>query len=417
MTTSPIRSGLACLCALALVVAGSPLSALAENEPVGSITGKVFDGDSRTPLPNVVVRAHAITAHQNLAGVSTDERGTFFIPEAPASIYTFTLVEDGVDYPVTQRLDARAGMTFLLDSCLRLDRETRTASVVAGDCTSEFVAEAQVVTIGPHRFLRPQSPGEPLSLFPPEQTSDDEPAVPEAEEASDGAGALQPDPAQPDATEPERVGETEEAPQGLFIEHDELDCLQHDQFPLVISFVRPGPDVETCRVYFRSDKYPDFYWVQANVKPETADDFEAILPKPSAETERIIYYVEAVDKEYRISQTAEADPEVNDEACTRDPAGAYYQGATPDIVVGATTAGAAAVPPGFQALGITGFISAAGVTSAVTAAAAAGGAAAGAAGLSTGLVIVVSGAAVATGGAVVTTVTGSGNDTNEASNP
>ncbi|HLE21146.1 MAG TPA: hypothetical protein VJB88_08535, partial [Vicinamibacteria bacterium] len=207
---------------------------------------------------------------------------------------------------------------------------------------------------------------------------------------------------------------TESSSPGLVIEHSALECLQHDQFPLVDSVVRPGPDVEVCRVYFRSDKYPDFYYVDAKIIPETPEDFRAILPKPSPETERIIYYVEAVDNLYQISQTAEADPEVTDDACRRDPE-AYYQEGTPEIVVGATSAGAAAVPPGFQALGITGFISAAGVSSAVTVAAAAGGAAAGAAGLSTGLIIVVSGAAVATGGAVVTTVTG--NDENEASTP
>lgn len=147
-----------------------------------------------------------------------------------------------------------------------------------------------------------------------------------------------------------------------------------------------------CRVYFRSDKYPDFYYVEASEIPETPEDFRAILPKPSPETERVIYYVEAVDTEYEIYQTPEADPAVVDDACRRDP-GAYYMGENPEIVVGATSAGAAAVPPGFQALGITGFISAAGVTTAVTAAAAAGGAAAG--GLSTGLIVVVTGAAVA----------------------
>ena len=418
MTRSPMRSGLAYLCAASLLVAGSPRPALSQAEIVGSITGKVFDGDSRTPLSHVVVQAYAVTSRQNLTRATTDERGTFFISDAPASIYAFTLVHDGVDYPVIQRLDARAGMTFLLESCLRLDKETKTASVMAGDCASELIAETQVVTIGPHRFLRttPQSEGEPLSLFPPDEANEPGPRQSGPEEETAETKTLEPGAAEPDPPEQElgQPDATESSSPGLVIEHSALECLQHDQFPLVDSVVRPGPDVEVCRVYFRSDKYPDFYYVDAKIIPETPEDFRAILPKPSPETERIIYYVEAVDNLYQISQTAEADPEVTDDACRRDPE-AYYQEGTPEIVVGATSAGAAAVPPGFQALGITGFISAAGVSSAVTVAAAAGGAAAGAAGLSTGLIIVVSGAAVATGGAVVTTVTG--NDENEASTP
>lgn len=426
MTRSPMRSGLAYLCAASLLVAGSPRPALSQAEIVGSITGKVFDADSRTPLSHVVVQAHAVTSRQNLTRTTTDERGTFFISDAPASIYAFTLVHDGVDYPVIQRLDARAGMTFLLESCLRLDKETKTASVMAGDCASELIAETQVVTIGPHRFLRPtrQSEGEPLSLFPPDEANGPEPRQSGPKEETAETKTLEPGAAEPDlldqdlpeqdSSEAGQPDATESSSPGLVIEHSALECLQHDQFPLVDSVVRPGPDVEVCRVYFRSDKYPDFYYVDAKVIPETPEDFRAILPKPSPETERIIYYVEAVDNLYQISQTSEADPEVTDDACRRDPE-AYYQEGTPEIVVGATSTGAAAVPPGFQALGITGFISAAGVSSAVTVAAAAGGAAAGAAGLSTGLIIVVSGAAVATGGAVVTTVTG--NDENEASTP
>jgi hypothetical protein len=436
MTTSPRRIGLGYLCAASLIVAGFPRPAMPQHEIVGSITGKVFDGDSRTPLPNVVVQAHAITSNRNLTSATTDERGAFFISRAPASLYTFTLVHDGIDYPVSQRVDARAGMRFLLDNCIRLDRKSRTASVVPGDCAAELIAQAQVVTIGPHRFLASlQSAGEPFSLFPPEEGPGEENATPEtgakSEDTNDpdtqemDARSLDPDSAgNPDenatdldqeAADPTATDGAESDLHGLQIDHDRLECLQHDQFPLIDSAVRPGPEVAVCRVYFRSDKYPDFYYVEATEVPETPEDFRAILPKPSPETERVIYYVEAVSDEYEIYQTEEADPPVVDDACERDPAG-YYIGEDPNIVVGATTAGAAAVPPGFQALGITGFISAAGVTSAVTAVAAAGGAAAAAGGLSTALVVVVSGAAVATGGTIVNTVINNGSEA-EASNP
>jgi hypothetical protein len=435
MTISSTRIGLAYLCVVSLMVAGFARPAQPEDEIVGSISGKVFDGDSRAPLSNVVVQAHAITSNRSLTSATTDERGVFFISDAPASIYAFTLVHEGVDYPVSQRLDARAGMTFLLDSCLRLDKEAKTASVIPGDCAAELIAQAQVVTIGPHRFLAPsQSRGEPLSLFPPDENPGEESPETEPSEDTSATEEMEPQSADPDLAEPDLTGDPaadstpdpsedatgapetdgiESDPHGLDIHHDELECLQHDQFPLVDSAIRPGTEVAVCRVYFRSDKYPDFYYVEASEIPETPEDFRAILPKPSLETERVIYYVEAVDTEYEIYQTPEANPAVVDDACRRDP-GAYYMGENPEIVVGATSAGAAAVPPGFQALGITGFISAAGVTTAVTAAAAAGGAAAG--GLSTGLIVIVTGAAVAGGGTIVNEVVNDGGS-NEASNP
>ena len=419
MTSSPFRFAVALICAVSLLAIGVPVPALSQSAPImGSITGKVFDTDSRTPLSNVTVQAYAINNNQSLRGSITDGHGSFFVADAPAAIYGFTLLHQGVEYPVTERLDARAGMTFLLESCFRLDKSAKTASVILGDCSSELLAQAQVVTIGPHRFLTQQSPiGKPLSPFPESRQTNgpDTPSIGgeelEGAEGTEQQPELAPqttndalDPTTPDAGEPLMPDMVEANPNGPTIQHSELECLNHDQFPLVDSKIFPGDDVEVSRVYFRSDKYPDFYYVEAaGLGLETPDDFRAILPKPSPETERIIYYVEAVDQLYNTAQTAEYDPPISDDACERDPA-AYYDG-TPEIAVGATSAGAAAVPPGFQVLGITSFISAAGVTTAVTAVAAAGGAAAGA-GLTTGLIIVVSGAAVATGGAVVVTTTG-----------
>ena len=168
MTTSRLRFAAALICATSLVAIGVPVPALSQSAQImGSITGKIFDADSRTPLSNVTVRAHAITTNQSLRASTTDGHGSFFVPDAPAAIYTFTLVHQGVEYPVTERLDARAGMTFLLESCFRLDKGAKTASVILGNCSSELVAQALVVTIGPHRFLSQQSPiGEPLSPFP-----------------------------------------------------------------------------------------------------------------------------------------------------------------------------------------------------------------------------------------------------------
>jgi hypothetical protein len=241
-----------------------------------------------------------------------------------------------------------------------LDLNTQTASVLP-ECRSEVYADTQVVTIGPHRFFRTGNPQEQEVI-----------AVSEA---------------------------------GLLVEHTALQCIASDQYSQLSAIVIPVESVQSSRVYFRAEQFPDFYYVEMQ---RVGDNFVGILPKPSPDTEQVIYYVEAVDLDFNNAQTPEAAPKVADaESCERDDPGAiYYTGDSPNIVVGAVTAGAPAVPLGFQATGITGFISASGVVSGVAAsaagsasAAAAGaavGAAAGAAsGVAASTVIIVTGAAAA----------------------
>jgi hypothetical protein len=250
-------------------------------------------------------------------------------------------------------------MSFLLESCFQLDQAAQTASVVQ-ECKSELYSDTQVVSIGPHRFFQTDVAQAAL---------DDEIVVEQTE---------------------------------LLVTHTALECFASDQFSILVASIQPGEIVQSGRVYFRAAQYEDFYYVEMQ---GNGDEFTAVLPKPSPDTERIIYYIEAVDLDFNSAQTPEADPEVEDaESCKRrDPAAAYFVGDNPNIIVGAVTAGSSAVPLGFQAAGITGFISATGVVSSVAAAAAGAGAGA-AAGSAVGTVLIVSGAAAA-GGAVIVNAT------------
>jgi hypothetical protein len=192
---------------------------------------------------------------------------------------------------------------------------------------------------------------------------------------------------------------------------------------MLSSVIQPEEQVQSARVYFRAAQHPDFYYVvmQQGLISETGtvtqpngEVFTGILPIPGPDTEQVIYYIEAVDPDFNMAQSQEHDPDVTDlDNCKRrDPGAAYYTGQDPGLIVGATVAGAAAVPLGFQAAGIAGFISAAGAVTtaaAVGAAAAAGGAGLGA----VGTVLVVAGATAAAGG-VVSAATG-GTDEKEAS--
>lgn len=330
----------------------------------GTIAGKIYEKTSRTALSGVRVNAKLITTGQEFASGETDSRGSYMISDVPSGIYAFTFEYDGKEYAFEEKLDSRVAMSFLLESCFILDTATQSAALLA-ECSSELYAEEQLVSIGPHHFLRVSQPQEE---------------------------------------------DVETAQTSITVEHSALDCLANDQYAQLTATIQPGQLVQSGRVYFRAAQHPDFYYVEMVGE---GDLFSAVLPMPSPDTESVVYYIEAVDMDFNNAQTPEANPEVSDsEACEkRDPAAAYYQGENPDIVVGAVTAGASSIPLGFQASGITGFISASGVVTSVGAAAAgagsagAAGAAAAAAGAAGGLgaagtVIVVAGAAVAGGGII-----------------
>ncbi len=318
----------------------------------GSIAGRTFDKATGEALTGVSIRARSLQGEE-LFAVATDQAGRYQIPDVPASVFAFSLTHDGTEYPVAEKLDARVARTFLVETCFALDVGKRAAAITP-DCVSGFVPEARVATIGPQRFLLPFSE--------PQQT----------ELAAD-------------------LGD-----QGPGIQHDALVCLPNDHHPIVQAEIHPGEMVQTSRVYFRAEQYPDFYYVEMT---SIGDDFEAVLPVPGADTKRVIYYVEAVDPYFDSLQTPEYDPEVIDgETCKRRDPGAYWQDGTQSIIIGATVPGAAAVPPGFQALGITGFISSAGIVT--VAAAGVGGAGIGTTGL---ILIVAGGVVIGTAVGVITT--------------
>jgi hypothetical protein len=157
--------------------------------------------------------------------------------------------------------------------------------------------------------------------------------------------------------------------------HAGLECIAPGRFAVVLSGIDPSAEIQTAKVYFRSQLYPDFYWVAMTYEEGR---FVAILPQATPETPRVIYYLEAIDQAFEVARSAEFDPIVDD--CDDDPAVAYLSGSAPEIVVGATTAGASAIPPGFAAAGIIGTIASTGVASSLGAGIGTGVAVAGAAG-------------------------------------
>jgi hypothetical protein len=139
--------------------------------------------------------------------------------------------------------------------------------------------------------------------------------------------------------------------QPVAIEHDSLSCWPSDQYPILRANVTPPGQVQTAKIYFRAEEFPDFYFVEAAIGPDGRA--EAVLPLASPETQRVVYYIEAVGFDFETSRTREWAPPVSDsEACRRrDPMLALFQGDAPQIVVGSVRAGAPMLL-GFQTAGI-----------------------------------------------------------------
>ena len=144
------------------------------------------------------------------------------------------------------------------------------------------------------------------------------------------------------------------------ISHSPLLCAAPGRNPIVEASITPSSDIRTAKVYFRSDKYPKFYYIEMT---PSEMGFYTKLPKPSAETAHIYYYIEAVDLSFTNAIGTEHIVEVSQSCAppSRDPQSIV----DPEIVVGATEAGGPALPPGFDTLGIVGTISAAGLSSVI----------------------------------------------------
>ena len=147
--------------------------------------------------------------------------------------------------------------------------------------------------------------------------------------------------------------------QAPHIGHTALACIPETDHAVVVGPIEPPDGIQTVKLYFRSSFYPDFYYVEMTRR---GDEFFGILPMVGPETTEVVYYVEVVDSVFNSARSEEFVSPVK-EPCRDRPAVAYWRGETPGIIVGATTAGSGALPPGFSAVGIIGTITSAGIAS------------------------------------------------------
>lgn len=191
------------------------------------------------------------------------------------------------------------------------------------------------------------------------------------------------------------------------ITHDALTCMSTNEFPMVEAELDPAElgGVRKAHVYFKANRTDAWYFVE--MEPGEGSELRAILPRPLAETNRVDYYVFVLSGTFEPWQTEEYSVQVSESGCEGGRASAA-SGPT-SLILRATVANQAPVPPGFQALGISGLVTTSGNTVTVGSIAAGGGATSGGvSGITIGAVA--AGGAAAAVGVAVASGGDSGND-------
>jgi hypothetical protein len=181
------------------------------------------------------------------------------------------------------------------------------------------------------------------------------------------------------------------------IEHKAIGCVVADVFPRFDARITPADTVARARVFFRGEG-SGWYSVQMT---RAGDSFTAVLPKPKKSLPRFSYYVEAVDTALAANRTAEHTASVADAAaaCAPDMRGPGTATTAVAILVEGPS-GAAVIPAGFSATGVSAAAPAA--VPGVATSTAGGGAASGGGGIGTTAVIAAGAGVAAVGaGAVV----------------
>jgi len=146
-----------------------------------------------------------------------------------------------------------------------------------------------------------------------------------------------------------------QAQTGFGIDHDPLECIPISNFAAFDAELTPPENVESCRLYFRSNVSPDYYFVEMSVTLESGL-YRTYLPKPTSATSSVEYYLECLNTEFANTRTTAHMADVvesADECRRRQPAAAYFVGEDPAIVVGAVNPAAQLAPPaGFSIEGL-----------------------------------------------------------------
>jgi hypothetical protein len=74
-------------------------------------------------LPDVSVVARQLSTNTRYTSDFTNGDGDYVIRESPIGAFDFTLIHEGVEYPVSQHLDLNVELSYIAELCFVVDRE------------------------------------------------------------------------------------------------------------------------------------------------------------------------------------------------------------------------------------------------------------------------------------------------------
>ena len=80
---------------------------------------------------DIIVTARQLSSNQQFSSRFTDVDGEYMIREAPVGTFEFTLLHEGLAYPVRQRLDLNVQLSYVAELCFVVDPEEQVAWMVA----------------------------------------------------------------------------------------------------------------------------------------------------------------------------------------------------------------------------------------------------------------------------------------------
>ena len=133
------------------------------------------------------------------------------------------------------------------------------------------------------------------------------------------------------------------------INHSAVGCFVAGEFPLLDAGIEPMDKVSRARVYFKSAKGTDYFYVEMGPQESR---FFGKLPKPKIEASPILYYLQAVSSDFGEAQTPEVSVIVVEkrEDCEDRVIAAY--GPPGPVQVFSAATGSVAAPVGFAAGGL-----------------------------------------------------------------
>ena len=82
-------------------------------------------------LPDVSVVARQLSTNTRFPSEFSNADGEYTIKESPIGAFDFTLIHDGVEYPIRQHLDLNVELSYIAELCFVVDRQEKKAWMIS----------------------------------------------------------------------------------------------------------------------------------------------------------------------------------------------------------------------------------------------------------------------------------------------